>query len=108
MPPRPARRTTRFTSREPEQGPAHDSPNALVRPQLPPLQGTPSSRRQYTYGSAVEPPPRVGAGLQRMDLQNAVNQALSKPDQEEEFVRPTRPRSAATRTEEDNAARDSK
>ncbi|WZH42872.1 uncharacterized protein QYS62_003868 [Fusarium acuminatum] len=106
MPPRPARRTTRFTSREPEQGPAHDSPNALVRPQLPPLQGTPSSRRQYTYGSAVEPPPRVGAGLQRMDLQNAVNLALSKPDEEEEFVRPTRPRSIATRTEEDSTARD--
>ncbi|KAM0266568.1 hypothetical protein ACHAPA_006815 [Fusarium lateritium] len=106
MPPRPARRTTRFTSREPEQGPTHESPNALVRPQLPPLQGTPSSRRQYTYGSAVEPPPRVGAGLQRMDLQNAVNQALSKPDEEEDFVRPTRPRPTVTRTEEDNTARD--
>ncbi|KAF5668175.1 hypothetical protein FHETE_5441 [Fusarium heterosporum] len=99
MPPRPARRSTRFTSREPEQGHAHDSPNGLVRPQLPVLQGTPSSRRQYTYGSAAEPPPRVGAGLQRMDLQNAVNQALSRPDDEEEFVRPARPKSTATRTE---------
>ncbi|KAM0346724.1 hypothetical protein ACHAPU_005439 [Fusarium lateritium] len=109
MPPRSARRSTRFTSREPEQGHAHDSPNALVRPQLPVLQGTPSSRRQYTYGSAVEPPPRVGAGLQRMDIQNAVNQALSRPDDEEEFVRPTRPRSTITRTENtanrDNASR---
>ncbi|KAF4956825.1 hypothetical protein FSARC_11467 [Fusarium sarcochroum] len=108
MPPRPARRSTRFSSREPDQSPAHDSPNALVRPQLPPLQGTPSARRQYTYGSAAEPPPRVGAGLQRMDLSNAVNQALSKrDDEEEEFVRPTRPRSGlTTRAEEDAASRD--
>ncbi|KAJ4265057.1 hypothetical protein NW762_005301 [Fusarium torreyae] len=108
MPPRPARRTTRFSSREPDQNPTHDSPNALVRPQLPPLQGTPSTRRQYTYGSAAEPPPRVGAGLQRMELSSAVNQALSKRgDEEEEFVRPTRPRSGiTTRAEEDAASRD--
>ncbi|KAF5021340.1 hypothetical protein F66182_6625 [Fusarium sp. NRRL 66182] len=104
MPPRPIRRSSRFSSREPEQNPSHDSPNALVRPQLPPLQGTPSSRRQYTYGSAAEPPPRVGAGLQRMDLSNAVNQALSKRDnEEEEFVRPPQPRSAFTTRAEEGA-----
>ncbi|KAM0562352.1 hypothetical protein ACHAPJ_002041 [Fusarium lateritium] len=105
MPPRPARRTTRFSSREPDQNPTHDSPNALVRPQLPPLQGTPSTRRQYTYGSAAEPPPRVGAGLQRMELSSAVNQALSKRDDEaEEFVRPTRPRSGITTQAEEEEA----
>ncbi|KAF4978572.1 hypothetical protein FZEAL_5064 [Fusarium zealandicum] len=108
MPPRPssARRTTRFSSREPEQAPSH-SPNGLVRPQLPQLQGTPSSRRQYTYGSGVEPPPRVGAGLQRMDLTNAVNHALSRPDEADGFVRPLKPLPAtATDADEDEVSRD--
>ncbi|RSL61235.1 hypothetical protein CEP51_013659 [Fusarium floridanum] len=97
MPPRAAAsRRPRFTSREPEQPSTHESPNVLIRPQLPPLQGTPSSRRQYTYGSGVEPPPRVSAGFQRMDLSSAVNQALSKPDDTDVFVRPPKPQAAAT------------
>ncbi|KAF4453367.1 hypothetical protein F53441_3963 [Fusarium austroafricanum] len=103
MPPRVNRRSTRFTSQEPEQAPSQESPNSLVRPNLPALQGTPSTRRQYTYGSAAEPPPRVGAGLQRMDLSSAVNQAVSKRvDEDEEFVRPARPRSALTSTVNDD------
>ncbi|KAM5345213.1 hypothetical protein ACJ41O_011075 [Fusarium nematophilum] len=105
MPPRPARRSSRYSSREPEQAPSHDSPNRLVRPQLPPLQGTPSSRRQYTYGSGVEPPPRVGAGLQRMDLSNAVTHALSRRDDTGVFVRPPRPQPGAD-AEEDELSRD--
>ncbi|KAM0435881.1 hypothetical protein ACHAPT_002773 [Fusarium lateritium] len=98
MPPRAAsgRRTTRFSSREPEQPSTHDSQNTLIRPQLPPLQGTPSSRRQYTYGSGVEPPPRVGTGLQRMDVSNAINQALSRRDETGVFVRPPKPQATAT------------
>ncbi|KAI8715279.1 SUN domain-containing protein [Fusarium sp. LHS14.1] len=101
MPPRAAAgRRPRFTSREPEQTSTHESPNALIRPQLPPLQGTPSSRRQYTYGSGVEPPPRVSAGFQRMDISTAVNQALSKRDDTDVFVRPPKPRAATVEDEE--------
>ncbi|KAL6912895.1 hypothetical protein FSST1_010655 [Fusarium sambucinum] len=91
MPPRPARQSTRYTSREPEE--ATSGPQiSLVKPKLPALKGTPSSRRQYTYGSGVEPPPRLGAGLQQMTLKNAVSQALKKhPGEDEEFVRPPIP-----------------
>ncbi|KAJ4120140.1 hypothetical protein NW768_010424 [Fusarium equiseti] len=106
MPPRVARRSTRVSSREPEPVTTREPQNTLVRPQLPTLEGTPSSRRQYTYGSGVEPPPRVGAGLQRMDLSNAVNQALTRGgDQEEEFARPAIPRSATTRSEQETTTR---
>ncbi|KAJ4319240.1 hypothetical protein N0V84_006431 [Fusarium piperis] len=104
MPPRAAAsRRPRFTSREPEQPSTHESPNALIRPQLPPLQGTPSSRRQYTYGSGVEPPPRVSAGYQRMDLSTAVNQALSKRDDTDVFVRPPKPQAIATARDEETS-----
>ncbi|CAG7562735.1 unnamed protein product [Fusarium equiseti] len=106
MPPRVARRSTRVSSREPEPVTAREPQNTLVRPQLPTLEGTPSSRRQYTYGSGVEPPPRVGAGLQRMDLSNAVNQALTRGgDEEEEFARPAIPKSSTTRTEQGTTSR---
>src|SRR6478735_11969354 len=101
MPPRVARRSTRVSSREPEPVTTREPQNTLVRPQLPTLEGTPSSRRQYTYGSGVEPPPRVGAGLQRMDLGSAVNQALANnADDEEEFVRPAKPRAASARADD--------
>ncbi|CAF3462819.1 unnamed protein product [Fusarium graminearum] len=109
MPPRPARHTARYASREPEE--TGGTQTSLVKPQLPNLRGTPSSRRQYTYGAAVEPPPRIGAGLQRMDLQSAVGKALAKhPDEDEEFVRPAIPKQTAAKadrgtTKKDNAAR---
>ncbi|KAF5006269.1 hypothetical protein FDECE_7335 [Fusarium decemcellulare] len=104
MPPRASsvRRSTRFSSREPEQATTSNSPNALVRPQLPPLQGTPSSRRQYTYGSGVEPPPRPMGGLQRMDLNTAVNEALSRRDDAGVFVRPPKPQQASETGAESN------
>lgn len=108
MPPRVARRSTRVSSREPEPVTTREPQNTLVRPQLPTLEGTPSSRRQYTYGSGVEPPPRVGAGLQRMDLSNAVNQALTRGgDEEEEFARPAISKSSTTRTEQGTTSRNS-
>ncbi|KAH7475146.1 hypothetical protein IWW34DRAFT_831585 [Fusarium oxysporum f. sp. albedinis] len=107
MPPRVSRRNTRLTSREPEQQPTNESTNTLVRPHLPALQGTPSTRRQYTYGSGAEPPPKVGAGLQRMDLGSAVNQALANnADDEEEFVRPAKPRAASARADDAGPSRD--
>lgn len=108
MPPRVSRRTTRLTSREPEQQSTNEPPNTLVRPHLPALQGTPSTRRQYTYGSGAEPPPKVGAGLQRMDLGSAVNQALANNvDDEEDFVRPAKPRAASSRADDAGPSRDS-
>lgn len=108
MPPRVSRRNTRLTSREPEQQPTNESTNTLVRPHLPALQGTPSTRRQYTYGSGAEPPPKVGAGLQRMDLGSAVNQALANNADDEEFVRPAKPRAASARADDTGPSRDSK
>lgn len=107
MPPKPARRSTRYASNEIEPEPVQIG---LARPNLPPLKGTPSTRRQYTYGSGVEPPPRVGAGLHRMDLSNAVNQALSNGGEpgEEASARPNEPRSASTRAERDTRSKDSK
>ncbi|KAF5629038.1 spindle pole body-associated sad1 [Fusarium tjaetaba] len=107
MPPRVSRRTTRLSSREPEQQSTNEPQNTLVRPHLPALQGTPSTRRQYTYGSAAEPPPKVGAGLQRMDLGSAVNQALANDiEDEEEFVRPAKPRAMSARADDAGPSRD--
>ncbi|KAF7549073.1 hypothetical protein G7046_g8456 [Stylonectria norvegica] len=104
------RRNGRLPSREQNPAPSRDSPGTFVRPNLPALNGTPSSRRQYSYGSGVEPPPRPGSGLQRMDIRNAVGAALAasndEPIEEEGFVRPPRPqaRPAASDTEEDELA----
>lgn len=106
MPPRPARHTARYASREPEE--TGGTQTSLVKPQLPHLRGTPSSRRQYTYGAAVEPPPRIGAGLQRMDLQSAVGKALAKhPDEDEEFVRPAIPKQTAAKADRGTTKKDS-
>ncbi|TWU77276.1 hypothetical protein ED733_003673 [Metarhizium rileyi] len=83
MPPRPARRrTTRFSVREPDT-PSNPNPLTFQKPNLPPLQGTPSSRRQYSYGADVEPmPSRPGHGLlrnQARDIGTAVRQVLESP-----------------------------
>ena len=55
---------------------------SLARPDLPKLKGTPSSRRQYTYGSGEEPLPlRAGIKLhhdQQLDLGNAVGSVLQR------------------------------
>ncbi|KAF7554503.1 hypothetical protein G7Z17_g2821 [Cylindrodendrum hubeiense] len=108
MPPRPSsiRRSARFSSREPEPEASHDRVGNLVRPQLPALAGTPSSRRQLSYGSAAEPPRRPGGGLQRVDIGNAVSQALQRNDEDEVFVRPRRPQRSATADDEDELAGD--
>ncbi|RGP60220.1 spindle pole body-associated sad1 [Fusarium longipes] len=102
MPPKPTRRSTRYASREPDSERTGGVQTTLVRPQLPHLQGTPS-RRQYAYGSAVEPAPRVGAGLKSMHLSDAIAGALRNKEGAEEFARPTEPRSTAG-----NAARDTR
>lgn len=115
MPPKAShRRNARLSSREPEQAPL-ESPGQLARTHLPALHGTPSSRRQYSYGSALEPPPRPGAGLQKVDISNAVSEALTRRPEDLDdgaFVRPPRPqaRTAAIEDEdeEDELARDSR
>ncbi|KAI9152126.1 hypothetical protein HJFPF1_09351 [Paramyrothecium foliicola] len=88
MPPRVShRRGSRAPSREPDA--ASPAPN-LQRPHLPELQGTPSSRRQYSYGAGVEPlPARPGRNLGRgqvMDLGSALRDALIRQDEEETQV----------------------
>ncbi|POR37439.1 Uncharacterized protein TPAR_02373 [Tolypocladium paradoxum] len=88
MPPRAAgrRRAARVASREPDNTPS--SRSGFQKPNLPPLLGTPSSRRQYAYGAEAEPvPSRPGRGLQRgqvLDLSTAVRSALVRHDEEEE------------------------
>lgn len=88
MPPKATgrRRAARLASHEPDSTPS--SRGGFQKPNLPPLQGTPSSRRQYAYGAAVEPAPsRPGRGLQRgqvLDLSTAVRSALVRHDEEEE------------------------
>ncbi|PHH74526.1 hypothetical protein CDD80_3009 [Ophiocordyceps camponoti-rufipedis] len=61
--------------------PARGGLAAFQKLNLPPLEGTPSSRRQYSYGAAAEPQPaRPGRGLQRgqqLNLSNAIRSALS-------------------------------
>lgn len=90
MPPRAAgRRPARFSSREPDNSPSQQhSLSVFQKPNLPPLQGTPSSRRQYSYGADVEPmPSRPGHGLQRTqvrDISTAVRSVLTRHEAEEE------------------------
>ncbi|KAH7143765.1 spindle pole body-associated protein sad1 [Dactylonectria macrodidyma] len=108
----PSREPSRGPSREPDAETPHDRVQGLVRPQLPALTGTPSSRRQLSYGSAVEPLRRSGGGLQRFDIGDAVNQALQTPDDDEVFVRPQLPkrtqRAAPADDEDELAAGDSR
>lgn len=60
----------------------------LQKNNLPALAGTPASRRQYTYGSGVEPPPaRPGRGLrndQVIDLSTAVGKVFDRHEREDE------------------------
>ncbi|VUC28712.1 unnamed protein product [Clonostachys rosea] len=58
---------------------------ALEKPNLPKLRGTPSSRRQYTYGSDVEPEasPRYRHD-QPVDLSNAVKGVLNRQHEEDQ------------------------
>ncbi|KAG6041340.1 hypothetical protein E4U41_004870 [Claviceps citrina] len=90
MPPRAAgRRQARFSSREPDSpSPHQNNLSTFQKPNLPPLQGTPSSRRQYSYGADVEPmPSRPGQGLQRTqvrDISNAVRSVLTRHEGDED------------------------
>lgn len=89
MPPRAiGRRGSRLASVELDIRPSPSPQPALQKPNLPKLAGTPASRRQYTYGSGVEPPPsRPDRGLrhnQPQDLGNAVGNVLSRQEREDE------------------------
>ncbi|RDA89313.1 hypothetical protein CP532_6136 [Ophiocordyceps camponoti-leonardi (nom. inval.)] len=77
----PSQRWTRAASRDSATPtPSRDGFAAFQKPNLPRLEGTPSSRRQYSYGAAAEPPPsRPGRGLpqnQMLKLSNVVKSAL--------------------------------
>ncbi|KAG5976511.1 hypothetical protein E4U58_003343 [Claviceps cyperi] len=77
-----------FSSREPDSPSHQNSRSTFQKPNLPPLQGTPSSKRQYSYGADVEPmPSRPGHGLQRTqvrDISSAVRSALTRHEAEED------------------------
>ena len=88
MPPRAAgSRRPRFSSREPDT--PNQNASMFQKPNLPPLQGTPSSRRQFSYGAEVEPmASRPGHGLQRnqvVDLSSAVRNVLTRPEDDDEL-----------------------
>lgn len=81
-----ARRASSRLSTAESDDDKYSSPGSagVSRPKLPQLAATPASRRQYTYGSAVEPPPlRPGRGTEPHDLSHAVGQALSRQQQED-------------------------
>lgn len=89
MTPRPVRRGSRLPTVESDIRSSSPTPlPVLQKPNLPKLVGTPASRRQYTYGSGVEPPParpdRVGRHNQPLDLGNAVGNVLSRQEREDE------------------------
>lgn len=88
MPPRqPRRPPARFSIGEPDT-PANPNRLAFQKPNLPPLQGTPSSRRQYSYGAEVEPmSSHPGHGLSRQhgrDIDAAVQDVLKTPKAEDD------------------------
>ena len=60
----------------------------LQKPQLPKLKGTPSARRQYTYGSGEEPlPSRPGhrlRGDEDLNLGNAIENLLQRQEEEDQ------------------------
>ncbi|KPM35453.1 hypothetical protein AK830_g11124 [Neonectria ditissima] len=105
MPPKSVRRSSRLGSREPSRDPEpadpRDSPVALARPHLPSLRATPSSRRQYTYGSDVEPPTRPSPQPQHMDVGDAIGMAMDRDADDQRFVRPKRPKHAAAAEDSD-------
>lgn len=79
------RRSSRASSARPADG--SGSPTTkLDKAKLPRLKGMPSSRRQYTYGSAEEPMPsrhRVGED-EDFNLGNAVGKFLSFQEAQDE------------------------
>ncbi|KYK61353.1 hypothetical protein DCS_02495 [Drechmeria coniospora] len=111
MPPKasPTRRRTRASMREEPDHQPTPTHTGFQKPNLPPLQGTPSSRRQYSYGAAAEPQPaRPGRGVTRgqpLDLNNAVRSALDRDDDEEaDDVRSPRVQSQSVDPDEDELA----
>ncbi|PHH68749.1 hypothetical protein CDD82_301 [Ophiocordyceps australis] len=64
--------------------PAAQVAAGFAKPNLPPLKGTPSARRQYTYGAAVEPPAPRAVQTRRgklLDLNSAVQNVLEDLDE---------------------------
>lgn len=104
MPPAAARQSPRVVNGRNREGSAGPG---LLKPRLPQLAGTPSARRQYTYGAPMEPPP--SRGTQRLsgavDLSNAVGNVLNEQRRAESAEldqrRSTRQRSRALQEEED-------
>ncbi|PHH62397.1 hypothetical protein CDD81_7193 [Ophiocordyceps australis] len=70
-----------------EASPAAEVAAGFIKPNLPPLQGTPNARRQYSYGAAAEPPPPRAIQTKRgklLDLSSAVQNVLENLDEDED------------------------
>lgn len=95
MPPK-AQGGRRQSARNPRRDSDASSSSAFAKPNLPDLRGTPSARRQYSYGAGAEPAPtRQGSKSKGVfDLSNAVRDAMSRHDDEEGSDR-TRTRSSS-------------
>ncbi|EGX89333.1 spindle pole body-associated protein sad1 [Cordyceps militaris CM01] len=77
------RRPGAVTRERPRATPVpEDNANEFRKPNLPSLEGTPSARRQYTYGAAEEPSPaRPVLRGDIVDLSGAVQGALHRHEQ---------------------------
>ncbi|KAK5991320.1 hypothetical protein PT974_09601 [Cladobotryum mycophilum] len=82
------RRRSRERNPDVPEGRVNSNLINFEKPNLPPLQGTPSSRRQYSYGSGVEPlPARPVRRGKPVDLASAVKGALTgQGDEDEVFI----------------------
>jgi hypothetical protein len=104
MPPRADRRRGGRTNRD-EAGDTAPALMKLKKPQLPKLQGTPSSRRQYTYGAGEEPlPSRPGqklGGHEELDLGNAIGSLLQRQEEEDQARMAPPPPPPAVNVEQD-------
>ncbi|KAJ6444933.1 DUF221 domain-containing protein [Purpureocillium lavendulum] len=82
MPPKPSGRR-RLSATNPRRDSDAASNSSLLKPNLPALRGTPSSRRQYSYGAAAEAAPKRPGGKGSLDLSHAVRQAMVRHGEEE-------------------------
>ncbi|KAL7800191.1 hypothetical protein V8C37DRAFT_364399 [Trichoderma ceciliae] len=86
-----------------ERPPTRTHVKDFKKPDLPPLKGAPSARRQYSYGSAAEPsvPRRLSAEGMPSSLQEAMNGVLRRQElqeaEEERELQGLQPKAQTTR-----------
>ncbi|UNI16789.1 hypothetical protein JDV02_003192 [Purpureocillium takamizusanense] len=87
MPPKAQGRRRQPSSKGSRRGSDASTGSGFSKPNLPGLRGTPSARRQYSYGAGAEPAPaRQGSKTKGvLDLGNAVRNVIGRHDDEEAF-----------------------